>query len=112
MAFKTFVNTTAIVTDGAHGIDRTIAIELASRGAKVLITYTRAQAQVLETWTVFGAPTAIVEAAPEKRHKIDIFVNNAATEEDYILFETTEANFETGVTTNICFALLLINSNV
>ncbi|RYN23084.1 hypothetical protein AA0114_g12862 [Alternaria tenuissima] len=129
MGFKTLQDKTAIITGGSRGIGRAIALELASRGAKVLITYSSAQAQAEEvcnairssggdcvavtaTGTDSDAPKAIVTAAVKKWTKIDIIVNNAATGGDYSLLETTEENFNTLVTTNLRFPLLLIKEAV
>jgi 3-oxoacyl-[acyl-carrier protein] reductase len=129
MVTKTLQNKTAIVTGGSRGIGKAIAIELASRGAKVLITYSKAQVQAIEvcnkiradgghccavaaTGTESSAPKAIVQAAMENWARIDIIINNAATGGDYSLLETTQENFETVVNTNLRFPLLLIKEAV
>ncbi|KAH7397465.1 putative gluconate 5-dehydrogenase [Pyrenochaeta sp. MPI-SDFR-AT-0127] len=129
MAFPTLLNKTAIVTGGSRGIGRAIALELAARGARVLITYSSAQAQadevcskirenggdciaVAAVGTDSDAPKTIVRAAVEKWSKIDIIVNNAATGGNYSLLETNEENFNTIVTVNLRFPLLLIKEAV
>lgn len=119
----------AIVTGGSRGIGRSIALELASQGANVLITYSSAEAQanevcheiqmfgvqslaVLAVGSDLAAPKTIVEAAVKKWGVIDIIVNNAATSEDHLLVDTTEEQFETLITVNLRFPLFLIKQAI
>ncbi|KAL9616682.1 MAG: hypothetical protein Q9160_008470 [Pyrenula sp. 1 TL-2023] len=127
--FPTLQGKVAIVTGGSRGIGKAIALELASRGANVLITYASAQVQAeevareIETLGVecisvaavgsdSAAPRAIVDAAVKKWEIIDIIVNNAATEGSLSLLDTTQERFETVVNVNLRFPLFLIKEAV
>ncbi|KAF2017952.1 gluconate 5-dehydrogenase [Aaosphaeria arxii CBS 175.79] len=119
----------AIITGGSRGIGRAIALELATRGANVLITYASARSaadevgQEVEALGVEflavaaagsdpGAPKAIVDAAVKKWNVIDIIVNSAATGGNFGLLETTEDIFMEQVTVNLRFPLFLIKAAV
>lgn len=127
--FPTLQGKVAIVTGGSRGIGKSIALELASRGANVLITYASAKAQAEEVvremltlgvdaiavaaaGTDRSAPTTIVEAAVQRWAVIDIIVNNAATGGDVGLLETTEEKFEQLTIVNLRFPLFLIKAAV
>ena len=120
---------TAIVTGGSRGIGKAIAVELAQRGANILIIYASAEAQakdVCHSIQQFGvesiavaaagsdpnAPRLIVEAAVKKWRVIDIIVNNAATGGDFSLLETTEEQFENLTVVNLKFPLFLIKEAI
>ena len=96
----------AIVTGGSRGIGAGIAIELARRGAHILITYNTALQQaehVVEEIQRLGrraaitqgnsadreTPGRIVRAAVDHYGKIDIIVNNAGVGDDRLLQDLT-----------------------
>lgn len=119
----------AIVTGGSRGIGKSIALELAARGANVLITYASAEAQAkevcreIEKFGVEGlalavagsdpaAPKAIVEAVVKRWGVVDIIINNAATGGDFELANTTEECFENLIAVNLRLPLFLIKNAI
>lgn len=103
---RSLQETTAIVTGGSRGIGAGIAVELASRGANVLITYQSASKEAEEVageirdqggevlivqagGSNTTGPTRIVEAAMKQWTKIDIIVNNAGAGDDCLLKDMT-----------------------
>ena len=93
----------AIVTGASRGIGKGVALELANRGANILITYNAAAhkaEEVVELLKGKGvkaacvqangqdpeAPTKVVQAAASLYQTIDIIVNNAGAGDD-VLFE-------------------------
>ncbi|KAJ9633789.1 hypothetical protein H2201_008912 [Coniosporium apollinis] len=127
--FPTLRGKVAIVTGGSRGIGKGIALELAARGANVLITYASANVQAEEVAREIralgvdcvavaaagsdrAAPKAIVEAAVENWGVIDIVVNNAAAGGEFGLLETTDVQFENQIAVNIRFPLFLIKEAV
>ncbi|KAJ4304926.1 hypothetical protein N0V90_000454 [Kalmusia sp. IMI 367209] len=128
MAFP-LQNKTAIVTGGSRGIGKAIALDVASKGANVLITYANSEIQAQEVCSEIekhgvasigfraagtdrSAPAAIVKAAVDKWTKIDIIINNAATGGDFSLLDTTEDQFEELTLVNFRFPLFLIKAAI
>ena len=82
-------NQTALVTGGSRGIGRAIALQLASRGAQVLVHYHRNREAAESVVREIGAAASILQAdlrSPEEidamvhslgRRELDILVNNA-----------------------------------
>ncbi|KAJ9631094.1 hypothetical protein H2203_001625 [Taxawa tesnikishii (nom. ined.)] len=127
--FPTLQGKIAIVTGGSRGIGKGIALELAGRGANVLITYSSAQSQAEETAREVrelgvdciaiaaagsdrAAPRAVVEAAVRRWSVIDIIVNNAAVGGESALSETTDDIFDTQIAVNLRFPLFLIKEAI
>lgn len=119
----------AIVTGGSRGIGKAIALDLASKGANVLITYASAEAEaqsvcseiekhnvrslaIRAAGTDRSAPATIVNAAVKHWSRIDIIVNNAATGGDFSLLDTTEEKFEELTLVNFRFPLFLIKAAI
>lgn len=86
----------AIITGGSRGLGKGIAIELAKRGANILLTYHSSRTQAEQTVTEIQipngieakadnpeAPREVVKAAVDKWGCIDIIINNAGAREDY-----------------------------
>ena len=92
----------AVVTGAGRGIGRGIALELAKRGATVVVNYNssaEAAAQVVADIVAAGGKAAavkadvsklaeaegLIKAAADQFGKIDIFVNNAGTTRDGLI---------------------------
>ncbi|KAL4914507.1 hypothetical protein BDW62DRAFT_204523 [Aspergillus aurantiobrunneus] len=134
VAEKSLAGKNAIVTGASRGIGKGIALELARRGANILITYnssrppadevisqihTRTQAQanpcgavdafaIPASGTDTNAPKTIVDAAVSRWGKIDIIVNNAGAREDYAFEDMTLENWESQLATNLRFPVFLV----
>ncbi|BCX05316.1 MAG: beta-ketoacyl-ACP reductase [Candidatus Roseilinea sp.] len=101
----------AIVTGASRGIGRAIAIELARRGASVVVNYNASEAaahDVVKTITEAGGTaiafkadvsrldeaSALVKAALEAFGKLDVLVNNAGTTRDTLLMTMSEEDWD------------------
>jgi 3-oxoacyl-[acyl-carrier protein] reductase len=107
----TLDNKSAIVTGASRGIGRAIAIDLAKRGASVVVNYFSSEAAAHD---VVGAITqaggkaiaaradvskadesaALIKACIDAYGKIDILVNNAGTTRDTLLMTMSEADWD------------------
>ncbi|BCS21874.1 SDR family NAD(P)-dependent oxidoreductase [Aspergillus puulaauensis] len=122
----------AIVTGGTRGIGYGIAIELAHRGAAVLITYVspgsakfaqeliskveksggKAAAVQADCCSV-DSPKLIVDTAIKTfTGKIDILVNNAGISEELWLRDCTYDHFERVFQTNVRFPMFLAQASL
>ena len=113
----------AVVTGSSRGIGRGIALELAKRGATVVINYnasaeaanevveeiTRADGQAIavqaDVSTEEGA-TNLIKAALDTYGQIDILVNNAGTTRDNVIMMMKAEDFDTVLNTNLRSAWL------
>jgi 3-oxoacyl-[acyl-carrier protein] reductase len=108
----------AIVTGGSRGIGRGIALELARRGAKIVVNYhanaDAAQETVQAIEALGGAALAIqadagtlsdaeklVKAATDTYGKLDILVNNAGTTRDGLIAMMSEQDWDVVLNTNL-----------
>jgi 3-oxoacyl-[acyl-carrier protein] reductase len=108
----------AVVTGGSRGIGRAIALELAQRGASVLVNYNTngvaAQEVVMEIVKGGGKAAALpgdvakvedannmIKAAIEKFGKIDILVNNAGITKDMLIMMMSEESWDSVIDTNL-----------
>ena len=109
---------TAVVTGASRGIGRAIALELASRGVRVIINYNGSadrakevqkeiqenggQAEVRQ-WNVadYGACEAAVREIVKEFGSIDILVNNAGITKDGLLMAMSEENFDSVIDVNL-----------
>lgn len=106
-----FQGKSAIVTGASRGIGRAIAIELAKRGAAVVVNYNAsadaAQEVVKHITDAGGQATAVkadvsqaeeanalIKAALDAYGKIDILVNNAGTTRDMLLMMMSESDWD------------------
>lgn len=108
----------AIVTGASRGIGRAIALELARRGATVVVNYhtneAAAQEVVAEIERAGGRTLAIradvsqpeearrlVDAATETFGQVDILVNNAGVIRDTLLMRMSEEDWDLVLDTNL-----------
>ena len=111
-------NKVAVVTGGSRGIGRAIALELAQRGARVVVNYNRNEEAASEVVSAIEAAggqavavqadvsdtqqaTALVKAARDSFGQIDILVNNAGTTRDQLLMLMKEQDWDDVLRTNL-----------
>lgn len=108
----------AVVTGGSRGIGRAIALELAARGATVVVNYQKnadAANEVVDSIKANGGQAlavqadvsveadanALVKATVDTYGRIDILVNNAGTTRDNVIMLMGADDFDTVVNTNL-----------
>jgi 3-oxoacyl-[acyl-carrier protein] reductase len=108
----------AVVTGASRGIGRAIAIELAARGAAVIVNYNSngkaAQDVVMEIVSAGGNAAALpgdvakvedanalIKGAIDKFGKIDILVNNAGITRDMLIMMMSEESWDAVMDTNL-----------
>lgn len=108
----------AVVTGGSRGIGRGIALELAKRGASIVVNYhsnAAAADEVVQEITSNGGQAVAVQAdvsnmddaerliktALDTYEKIDILVNNAGTTRDNLIMMMKEEDFDLVINTNL-----------
>lgn len=109
---------TAIVTGGARGIGKSIAMTLAAAGANIVINYTRSSKEaeeVVEEAKKIGVSALAVKADVSKNDEIenlvkevlnqfgsiDILVNNAGITRDNLLIRMSEEDFQAVIDINL-----------
>lgn len=109
---------TAIVTGGARGIGRAIALKLAEAGANIVINYTsssKAAEETVEEVQKLGVSALAVKADVSKNDEIenlvkqvlnqfgsiDILVNNAGIARDNLLIRMSEQDFQDVIDINL-----------
>jgi len=112
----------AVVINAAHGAGKAIALELAARGARVILNYFRSPADAQRTYeeiTAAGGSAELVRASAAKRDDIarmfaqiearhghlDILINNIADQSSPPIGEVTEASLQEAVDANLQGAL-------
>jgi 3-oxoacyl-[acyl-carrier protein] reductase len=108
----------AVVTGGSRGIGRGIALELAKRGANVVVNYNanadaaNETAQAIEALGVkaltvkanvadFAESEALIKATTDTFGQIDILVNNAGLTRDTLIMTMKEEDWDTVLDTNL-----------
>jgi len=111
-------NRVAIVTGGSRGIGRAVALELAARGASVVVNYNsspdRADEVVKQIETTGGKATAfqadvssfeaaqsLVKFAVETYGNLHILVNNAGITRDMVIMMMPETDWDAVIDTNL-----------
>lgn len=113
----------AVVTGGGQGIGRAVALELARRGARILINDVREDiaTQTVQMVKDLGSDAdfvlgdvskpetaeAIVKVATERWGRLDILVNNAGITRDNLLMRMKEEDWDLVLTINLKSAFLL-----
>ena len=116
---------TAVVTGASRGIGRAIALELASKGVRVVINYNGSsdrakevqkeiqenggQAEVRQ-WNVadHGACEAAVREIVKEFGSIDILVNNAGITKDGLMLRMKDEDFDRVIQTNLRGAFVCV----
>ncbi len=108
----------AVVTGGSRGIGRGISLELARRGATVIVNYQKsadAANEVVAAITAAGGQGLVVQAdvsqeeganrliktAIDTYGKIDILINNAGTTRDNVIMLMSADDFDSVIQTNL-----------
>lgn len=108
----------AVVTGGSRGIGRAIALELARRGARVVVNYnsaSKAADDVVAEIEKEGSKAfavkadvaksedaqALMKAAIDTFGKIDILVNNAGITRDMLIMKMSEEDWDAVIDTNL-----------
>jgi 3-oxoacyl-[acyl-carrier protein] reductase len=111
-------NKVAVVTGASRGIGRAIALELAQRGARVVVNYHRnaeAAAEVVAAIEANGGQAVAVQAdvgdieqaaeliktALDTFGQVDVLVNNAGTTRDQLLMLMKEGDWDDVLRTNL-----------
>ena len=108
----------AVVTGASRGIGRAIAIELAARGALVVVNYSGSESRAMEVkqeitaqggkadvWQCdvsdYGACEAFMQGVIQKYGRIDILINNAGITRDGLLMKMSEEDFDRVLDVNL-----------
>jgi 3-oxoacyl-[acyl-carrier protein] reductase len=114
----TLENKIAVVTGGSRGLGRGVALELAKRGAKVVVNYnSKAEAanEVVELIKQGGSDAIavqadvskldeaqkLIKAATDFGGRLDILVNNAGLTRDMLLAMMPESDWDLVINTNL-----------
>lgn len=122
-----FAARTAVVTGGSRGIGRAVCLELARRGANIVLCYAgneTAAAETADTCRQLGASVLAVQcdvsdaqavqqmmkAAQAEFGRIDVLVNNAGITRDGLMLTMKEENFDAVLDTNLKGAFLCMKA--
>lgn len=116
-------NKTVIVTGGAKGIGKAVALAFAKEGANIVLNYrstspdsVKAEIEALGVKCLthkadisqFDEAGALVDAAMAEFGSVDVLVNNAGITKDALLMRMSEEDFDKVVETNMkgCFNMM------
>jgi 3-oxoacyl-[acyl-carrier protein] reductase len=111
-------NRVALVTGGSRGIGRAVALELAARGAAVVVNYNKSSAAANEVVTKirevggkaasfqadvsdYKQAEALVKFSVETFGDLSILVNNAGITKDTLIMMMSETDWDSVITTNL-----------
>lgn len=115
---QTMEGKVAVVTGASRGIGKAIAINLASKGAKVVINYNGSKERAEEVKNIieaaggravvrqcnvadFDSCKEFIETVIKEYGRIDILVNNAGITKDGLLMKMSEEDFDQVLDTNL-----------
>lgn len=113
-----FKDKVALVTGGSKGIGQAICLELASKGANIVVNYSKSPEsaeKVVQECLLKGVKAISLKADVSKAlevenlfkaslnifGRIDILVNNAGTTKDNLILRMSEEDFDTVIDTNL-----------
>jgi 3-oxoacyl-[acyl-carrier protein] reductase len=122
-----FTNKVALVTGGSRGIGRAICVELARRGAAVILSYAGNEAAAAETVKLLTdaggkakavrfdvadskACSAAVEEIIKEFGRLDVLVNNAGVAIDGLIMRFKDEDWDKTLDTNLKGAFSLIRA--
>lgn len=120
---------TAVVTGGAKGIGKAIAVKFAQEGCNIVLNYrSRLDDEVVKEIEGYGVECfaikgdvsnfedaeKLIKGAKEKFGSVDVLVNNAGITKDGLLMRMSEGDFDSVINTNLkgCFNTIRHASNV
>lgn len=115
----------ALVTGGARGIGKAIAMKLAQQGAAVIVNYSGSEEKARETVeeilkaggqaesmqcdvSDFASCENLAKAVLEKYGRLDILVNNAGITRDGLIMRMSESDYDAVLDTNLKGAFNMI----
>ncbi|MBE2254382.1 MAG: 3-oxoacyl-ACP reductase FabG [Myxococcus sp.] len=124
---KDFNQKVVLVTGGSRGIGRAIALEFASRGATVVITYAGNEAAAIETIKLLtdtgvkaqakrfdvsdpAACSACIDEVMREHGRLDVLVNNAGVAIDGLLMRFKDDDWDKTLDTNLKGAFSLMRA--
>ena len=120
-------NKTALITGGAKGIGKAIALRFAAEGASIAFTYLKSRDAAMETKreleemgvrvlaiasdaTDFDAASKVVEQVLAEFSRIDILVNNAGITRDGLMMRMSEEQWDAVLNANLKSAFNFIHA--